>query len=241
MNDTTNSIAGLRCRVIDDLPEGQNPEKLIVLCHGFGAPGDDLVPIGYELLEYSDEISERCRFVFPSAPLDLTELGMPGGRAWWPLNMAMLAQVNQTQDFNVLTQLKPDGMEAASEMLAKAVRELQSISGLTDAETIIGGFSQGAMTATDAVLRQKICPAALVLFSGCLLCEKEWKQLAEQHPGCVVIQSHGTQDFVLPFEPAISLKELLVESGFDVTFRPFPGPHTIPPVALQDLVQLARM
>ena len=151
--------------------------------------------------------------------------------------MNMLAELNQTHDFSILTTLKPDGLVQASEQLLRTIREAQQDCGLTDAETIIGGFSQGAMTCTDVVLRYGLQPAALVLFSGCLLTSDEWRKFADDHPGCRVLQSHGRNDTVLPFEPAESLRDLLQGAGFAVEFLPFNGPHTIPSAALVRLQQ----
>jgi phospholipase/carboxylesterase len=83
MGVRTETIGGLRCRTVDALPEQTQPKLIVVLCHGYGAPGTDLVPFGPELLEHSPSLAERVQFLFPEAPLSLEELGMPEGRAWW--------------------------------------------------------------------------------------------------------------------------------------------------------------
>lgn len=238
MNSSTGNAAGLKCRLIDTLPRGSRPGLLVILNHGFGAPGDDLVDFGPWLIDSSAQIAAHCRFVFPEAPVDLAPFGMPGGRAWWPINMAQLAEINQTRDFEQLTTLQPEGMVAASRQLADAVSALQLAAGLDDTRTVLGGFSQGAMVSTDAVLRHRICPRLLALFSGTLLCRDEWSSLAADHPGCRVFQSHGRQDPLLPLEPAIQLSQLLSESGFSVEFSDFFGPHTIPLPVLERLAGL---
>lgn len=235
MNAVIENHAGLKCRIIDSLAAGQSPTKLVVLCHGFGASGSDLADFGPYMIENSVQIAKSCRFVFPEAPMDLAHLGMPGGRAWWPINMATLAEMHQTKSYEVLTQVEPDGMAEASEQLARAVRQLQAASGLDDASTVLGGFSQGAMVSTDTVLRRGINPAHLILFSGTLLCRDTWQQAAAVHQGCKVFQSHGRQDPVLPFEPAEWLRDMLTENGFDVDFHPFNGQHTIPMEMLREL------
>lgn len=233
------TFAGLKCRILET---GTGPQKsprfLIILNHGFGAPGDDLVDIGGWLSESSDQLGERCTFVFPAAPVDLGPMGMPGGRAWWQINMARLAAINQTKDFEELTLLKPDGLLEASQQLAEAIREMQRSFGATDSQTVLGGFSQGAMVSTDVTLRHGIQPALLLLFSGTLICRDEWRKLAAQHGGCRVFQSHGLYDPVLPFSPAKDLEALLRESGFPVEFLEFAGQHTIPLAALQKSSQI---
>ena len=131
----------LKCRVLDALPDGVPPRCLIVLNHGFGAPGDDLVDFGPMLIDASDEIAETCRFVFPTAPIDLGPMGMPGGRAWWPINMASLAEIHATRDFEQLTGLEPPGMSEAADLLTAALREMQKEWGLTDAHGVGTGRS----------------------------------------------------------------------------------------------------
>ena len=237
LNIKDREFAGLKCRVVDALPPDATPGKLIVLCHGFGAPGDDLVGIGAHLIEASEKVAESCRFVFPAAPVDLSPMGLPGGRAWWEINMARLAEINQTRDYSQLTSMEPPGMREASLQLADAVRGIQADSGVDDSSMVLGGFSQGAMISTNLVLTHQFHPALLVAFSGTLLCRSEWSSAAAAHRGCPVLQSHGRQDNVLPYEPAESLRDLLSENGFDVTFRAFEGGHTIPFEPLNDLQQ----
>lgn len=223
----TESFAGLPCRVVDAL-DGAAPSRIVILCHGFGASFDDLLDLAPYLLQKTPGLSESCRFYFPNAPGDLSSQGMPEGRAWWPINMAQLAAINQSRNFDELTTVQPPGLLEASEQLAKAVREIQTASDVDDTQTILGGFSQGAMACTDVVLRHGLNPALLVLFSGTLLCRDEWSHFAASHPGCPVFQSHGNQDMVLPYPPSVSLSELLQASGFEVEFHSFAGPHTVP-------------
>ncbi|MBL8814642.1 MAG: hypothetical protein JNL58_01335 [Planctomyces sp.] len=233
------TFSGLKCRILES--DGARPgtsRLLVILNHGFGAPGDDLVDIGGWLSESNDQLGEQCTFVFPAAPVDLGPMGMPGGRAWWQINMARLAEINQTKDFGELTNLKPDGLLEASQQLAEAIRELQRTYGVTDSRTVLGGFSQGAMVSTDVTLRHGIQPALLLLFSGTLICRDEWRKLAAHHEGCKVFQSHGLYDPILPFSPAKELEALLRESGFPIEFMEFAGQHTIPVTALQKSSQL---
>ena len=238
LNSSSQPFAGLRCRVFDSLPPETSPQKLLILCHGFGAPGDDLASFGPQLLQADEQLAATCRLVFPEAPLDLTSAGMPGGRAWWQINMAALAEMHQTRDFEKLMTLEPPGMSEATAQFADAVREIQKANGLSDAETALGGFSQGAMISTNAVLQHGFAPHLLVLFSGCLLWKDTWTASAASHPGCNVLQSHGRQDMVLPFSGAEALRDMLSENNFSVEFRRFEGPHTIPPDVLLRMVQI---
>lgn len=236
LNSSLTEFAGLKCRVFDALADGVAPEIVVVLCHGFGAPGDDLAAFGPHLIGSSESVARCCRFVFPEAPVDLGPMGMPGGRAWWPINMSMLAQINQTQEYEKLTSLEPEGMVKASTQLNDAIRQMQKGYQLPETSFVVGGFSQGAMISTDVVLRHGLHPAELVLFSGTLLCSDDWGAFAERHTGCPVLQSHGLQDSLLPFAPAEWLRDLLSSNGFDVNFVPFNGDHTIPMEVLNAFV-----
>ena len=90
MNQQLETLGALKCRLVDDLPEGSKPSLVVILCHGYGASGADLVPIGEELLDQIPALQDRIQFIFPEAPLSLDQLGLPGGRAWWPIDMVKL-------------------------------------------------------------------------------------------------------------------------------------------------------
>ena len=235
MHARQQQFGSLQTVVVDALPPGTAPSLLVVLSHGFGAPGDDLVGLGVSLLDSSPELAELCRFVFPAAPQDLEELGMPGGRAWWPINMARLMQMQQTRDFKLLTQQRPPGMTEATLELQTAVRQMQSEWNLRDDQLVIGGFSQGAMVSTNFVLESGLQPALLVVLSGSLLDEPNWQKLAERHGGCPVLLSHGSRDDILPQTAGEDLARLLQQTRFTVDVLRFPGGHTIPMTVLAAL------
>ena len=75
-------------------------------------------------------------------------------------------------------------------MLMALVDELGRGTGLAPGRIVLGGFSQGAMVATDVALRLEEPPAALVVLSGTLLCQDEWRRRA------VWRFSHGDQQHV---------------------------------------------
>lgn len=237
MATTRQTFGQLKCITVDELPAGQNPENVIILCHGFGASGDDLAGFGPALLEVQ-EIARTCRFVFPEAPLDLTSMGMPGGRAWWEINMSRLAEMHETNDFQQLAQTEPEGLSEATSLLAECIREIQKDCQLKDSATIVGGFSQGAMISTDLVLRHGFQPKSMALFSGTIVCQSAWEQASLSATGCPVLLSHGYEDTVLPHSQAIALKALLEAGAFDVQFESFHGGHTIP---MNVLTEFAKM
>jgi len=228
-------FGSLKCSVIQSDTLNEAHSGVVVLNHGFGASGDDLVDIGAMLMDESEVIAAKFRIIFPEAPIDLGPMGMPGGRAWWPINMAQLAEINQTKDYSELTCISPPGMPEATSLLAAALKEMRSTYRVEEGRIVLGGFSQGAMISTHLTLSTGFCPALLALFSGTLLSQDEWTRLAIAHRHCSVLQSHGFEDPILPFGAATELSRMLTNAGFDVDFIPFHGGHTIPMNVLQKL------
>lgn len=235
----TRRIGGLDCRVVTT---GGPPWLVLVLCHGFGAPGDDLVPVGAQLLQLYPELLDQVQIVFPAAPLSMDEFGLPGGRAWWHLDMEKLARAVETGEFRDLRRESPPQLPAAREELLNLIGRLQGETGLPMQRFLLGGFSQGSMLATDVTLHLDEKPGGLMIWSGTLLNEEDWLPRMPSLAGLPVVQSHGRQDPILPFAAAIWLREMLTQSGADVEFIEFQGPHTIPLDAIDAAGQmLARV
>ena len=105
---------------------------------------------------------------------------------------------------------------------------------------MIGGFSQGAMLATDIVLRSARPFGGLAIMSGTLVSHSEWLPLMAARKGLPVLQSHGRADPVLPFAIAERLRDELGAAGLPVEFTPFNGGHGIPGPVLDGLARLIQ-
>lgn len=219
---------GLRCQTVDALPEEGSPKLAVVFCHGFGAPGTDLVGLGPELMQSFDRIAANVRFIFPAAPLSLDDYGIYGGRAWWYLDLEARMQAIARGEIRNLRNDVPEGLREARESMLQLIADVSSETGLPTPRIVVGGFSQGGMIATDVALHLDESPAALVVFSGTILNEPAWRAAAPKHAGLKTVLSHGRQDPILPFLGAEWLRDLLKEGGLDVEFHPFNGGHTIP-------------
>jgi phospholipase/carboxylesterase len=225
MQATRTTLGGLRC-VASQATAGP-PSLLVVLCHGFGAPGEDLVPLAQELCRQRPEL-ERARFLFPAAPLSLGWTGTGEGLAWWMIDVERLMAGGTSE----LRAEVPKGLPKARRMLRELVDVATRQAGLPLSRTVLGGFSQGAMLATDVALRLEEAPAGLCILSGIPIAEAEWRRLAPARRGLGVLQTHGRQDPLLPFSLAEALRDLLAGAGMEVDFRAFDDGHTIPPEAL---------
>src|SRR6478609_2304567 len=211
--------------------EGGGTGPLVVLLHGYGAPGTDLVPLWREL-----PVAREVRFVFPEAPL---ELGF-GGRAWWPIDMARLQERFSRAAVERLIAEVPAGIDSARDALLELLAALERDFGARPEQTLIGGFSQGAMLATDTVLRTSRAFAGLAILSGTLISHEEWLPLLPARQGLPVLQSHGRADPVLPFELAERLRTELISAGLPVEFIAFNGGHGIPGGVLEALTRSIR-
>jgi phospholipase/carboxylesterase len=213
-----------------------SPKGAVVLCHGFGAPGDDLVPLARALQRLEPRLAQ-VSFYFPSAPLSLEAFGGGTARAWWLIDFEALARLNRGDPgaLRAFRQQAPEGLAEARAALQGLLSQVLVETGLSPGALVVGGFSQGAMLSTDVTLQGSATPAGLAVLSGTLLTEDPWRAGLARHPGLAVFQAHGRQDPVLGFAAAEALRALLEGGGAQVTFTAFEGGHGIPVEVLQGL------
>ncbi len=211
----------------------------LLLCHGFGASAEDLFGLAEPLVSLFEQQSRKPLMVFPEAPIDMSDFGMEGGRAWWPLNMAKLLAMAQSNDFDSIRNEEPPGLDYARKSLVDAIDAMSERFGLSTRNLILVGFSQGAMLAADTAIRGlKTPPQRLVLFSGAMICQTAWTANADSLAETVVFQSHGLQDPVLPIQTGRWLSEFMTQHAKGATFHIFRGGHGIPTEAIDALAKL---
>ena len=219
----TGNWAGLR---VHTLGERKQPKQVVILLHGWGAPGDDLVPLG-EVLAAPGRL-----LVFPEAPL----VGPGGGRAWWHLDLARLQAARERGEERDLRQDVPTGLAEVRTQVTKLVAEVSRLAGVAPTSVWIGGFSQGAMLATDVALATPGAVGGLVVLSGSLVSEAIWtSHLKVVPPSFPIFMSHGRGDPVLPFRLAEALRDHVLAEHHDLRWVPFNGGHEIPTVVLTEL------
>lgn len=237
LNFRRESLGGLDC-IIAEGPDRAAQRIAMIVLHGFGATGEDLVPLAEEFVDRQPSLAKSVRFIFPAAPLEPVEMSDFGGRAWWPIDIGRLQLALSQQNFRDLRTEMPPLLPASREHVNALIAEVREETGWGLDRFVLAGFSQGAMLATDVALRLSESPAGLVIWSGTLLCEAEWTGLMPARKGLRVVQSHGRQDQVLPFIAAEWLHEALTAAGLNVEFLPFNGPHTISQPAIEATVRL---
>ena len=204
----------------------------VVLCHGFGAPGEDLVALARVI-----DAGAGVRWFFPEAPLSIPW----GGRAWWHLDLERIAALQRRGDQRALADETPDGLAEARAALEATLAALESERGVARERLIVGGFSQGAMVTTEVALHAERPFAGLAVISGNLLSRDRWAEAARRSgPSLHAFLAHGTQDPVLPFRGAEALRGLLEGAGASVTWVAHGGQHEIPPPVVAGLGAFAR-
>ena len=223
-------LGGLKVRLVggsDGRGEGDGP--IVLLLHGFGAPGHDLVPLADVI-----EVPGGTRWLFPEAPLSLN-MGFGDSRAWWIIDFSRIQEDRAAGRIRDLSVEIPQGLALARERFLAFLKELPQQFQIDYKKTVIGGFSQGAMLTCDAVLHTDYPFAGLVQLSGNLLAQAIWSPLIPKRKGLPVFQSHGTLDDILPHIGAEHLRDALTQSGLAVEWQSFRGGHEIPKPVLQRL------
>lgn len=212
---------------------GASIERTVVLLHGYGAPGTDLVGL------HSSLHSKRAvRYVFLEAPHPIAEMGPSyPGRAWWPIDMMQLQVAVMTQNHDALAQSHPLGLDEATSQLDEALRDLLKQTNGSWEQLFVGGFSQGAMLSCNWALTHSEAIAGLIQLSGTVLCESSWQRLLPARQGLPVFQSHSPQDTVLPFVLAERLRDMMVGAQLRHTWVTFNGGHGIGPTVLSGLAE----
>lgn len=150
--------------------------QLVVLLHGYGADGDDLIGFAAEW----GTLLPDAAFSAPHAPQPCAQ--SPTGRQWFPLpdpgQPRSSAEVSAALD-------ALDG-HIDSELARHALSEIS---------VALVGFSQGAMMALAAGLRRNC--AAIVSYSGALIDPPIPRAIRATPPP--ILLCHGDADPVVPF------------------------------------------
>jgi phospholipase/carboxylesterase len=213
---------GLEVARVSGMREDERGGTAVVVLHGWGAPGDDLVPLAEALMR------PGARFFVPAAPL--AEVG--GGRAWWHLDP-------NTRPPHASTDQLATGFRSSPTVVAARAAVQALIATVVDrylpTTVALVGFSQGAMLSIDVALAGPPSVQLVVAMSGVLLMDSV-SALTAPHPTKPrFLLSHGRQDPVVPFVNGTRAKDLLEKHGFPVTWRPFEGGHEIPSPVLADV------
>lgn len=205
---------------------GDEGAPTIMLLHGFGADYEDLCSLASS---YTGTL--RPRWIFPNGP-EKAQIGLFSlGRSWFNVNIPLLQKAFKEKDYEAVQNAFPEEISAIRQRLDAFLIELN----IAPRNLIIGGFSQGAVLATEVALHAFERPMGLLIFSGTLLHKESWKHLAAQKGSLPFFQSHGENDPLLPIELAAQLEALLLEAGLTGKLHRFAGGHEINQTTLSHL------
>lgn len=216
----------------------ETPKGAVILCHGFGAERSDLASIVEEMIK-SDKSFRDIVFLFPDGPENLdAEMGFKA-RAWWMIDSDLIERLAELDEFQELKSSSPAEVPRCTELINGLIEHVHWKFDLPHSRIIVGGFSQGAMVTTDVALSFDRPLGGLIVWSGTLICEDKWSELAGKHR-FPVYQSHGTEDPILPFSVAVDLCNLFADASLDNVFTEFEGPHVIDVGAMKGAMKLIR-
>ena len=222
----------------DDRRGGGNGPA-ILLCHGFGAPGNDLVSLARVI-----DAGHGVRWFFPEAPLEIAVGPGMMGRAWWDIGMDQLMMHLMRGDIDAAMKRldeAPEGLEPAKQALLQTIEVLEKDYRVTRDRLILGGFSQGSMLATEIIASSPDPFAGLVVLSGTRLGGERWRDgLSRRGTNLHALITHGRRDPLLPFVRAEALRDMMKDAGAHVTWVPHGGAHEIPGVCLEALGNFAK-
>lgn len=202
-----------------ELPSADATDKTVILLHGYGADAQDLMSIS----QFADP-QRQWRWLFLDGPLQIQFSPFYSGRAWFPIDVEKLQQAQHSGHEDVLTQHTPKGLIEAKQLILQSLEELN----IPLSSVVIGGFSQGAMVATEIALSCPEMPAGLIVLSGSLLDENRWQKLSLSRAGLPFFQSHGDTDPMLNLSLAIRLEKVFLAAKMIGQLHIFRGGHEIP-------------
>jgi phospholipase/carboxylesterase len=182
---------------------------LVVLLHGYGADGNDLI----SLAPHWQQLLPGAAFVAPNAPDRVP--GAPSGYQWFPISRLDPHEMRE-------------GVSAAAPRIAEFLDAELARLQLPPERLALVGFSQGAMLALHLGLRRTVPPAAIIGFSGMLATPPP-----DQSALPPILLTHGDADTVIPVGAMFAAATGLGAAGRPVQWHLAPGMgHGIDPEGL---------
>ncbi len=192
---------------------GGKPRQLVILLHGLGADGNDLIGLAPVLAP----VLPDAEFVSPDAPFPCDMA--PYGYQWFSL-----------QDRSPETILA--GVRATAPTLDAFIDDALAARGLAEQDLALIGFSQGTMMSLYVGLRRAKPLAGILGYSGRLLAPELLKSELRSRPPVLLV--HGTEDPLVPFRSLADAEAALKQAGVPVETLACPGvEHAIDQEGLQ--------
>ena len=174
---------------------GGKPGHLVILLHGYGADGNDLIGLAPLFAQLMPDVA----FHAPNAPHPCE--GNPFGYQWFGISRLDPA-------------IALAGVRDATPVLDAFLDETMASYGLDESKTVLVGFSQGTMMALHVGLRRKKQLAGIVGFSGMLAGAELLKSEMRNKPPVLLV--HGDADEMLPHVLSERAAQALEAAGLEV-------------------------
>src|SRR5215472_6655544 len=181
---------------------GGRPGRLVILLHGLGADGNDLIG----LAPYWAPLLPTAEFLSPNAPFPCDMA--PYGYQWF-----------SAQDRSPASVLA--GVRAAAPFLDGFIDSALAERGLDDGDLALIGFSQGTMMSLFVGLRRTKPVAGILGFSGRLLAPELLATELRSRPRTLLV--HATGDPLVPYESLAAAEAALTEAAVPVQTLTCPG------------------
>jgi len=179
---------------------GGLPKQAVVLLHGYGSDGNDLIG----LAPHWQGVLPDAVFISPNAPEQCRQLA--SGYQWGDISF----------DGDRLAR-RQIGVVAAAPVLREFLDDLWSQTGIAPEQTLLVGFSQGAMMALHVGLSLDRPLMGIIAFSGDLLVPEGFgTDGVARSPVCLV---HGDSDTVVDPAHSADADRVLRQAGYDVHYH----------------------
>ena len=183
--------------------DGGAPQNLVILLHGYGANGDDLIGLAPPL----SQVLPNTEFLSPNAPYPCE--GNPfGGLQWF--------EVWQAEGVDRLAEVR-NGAAIVNAFIDEELAKRN----LTDDKLILCGFSQGTMLSLHVALRRAVPCAGVLGYSGRLESPEILADEITVRPPVMLI--HGEDDPMLSIDLMDTAATVMTESGVAVECHRRPG------------------
>jgi phospholipase/carboxylesterase len=181
---------------------GGKPSRLVILLHGLGADGNDLIG----LAPHWAPLLPEAEFLSPNAPFPCDMA--PYGHQWY-----------SAQDRSPAAQLA--GVRAAAPILDAFIDDALAERGLNESALALVGFSQGSVMSLFVGPRRAKAVAGIVGYSGRLVAPELLPGELRSRPR--ILLAHGTEDPLVPYAALAEAEAGLKAAGVPVESMSCPG------------------